>query len=488
MTSLSAMSKSTSSQSKLPISSYENLVEIQMMLHILTTKCRNPAYAPWHQASQTGFVRQPCQLEISDSDFRRLDSDRACMNNQKSSPIYILPPEILLEIADHLSPRDRLILQRVSSKFRNVLVPSGIAPEIEKNLMTAGETDQFKCLVRQENERKLQEDYEIASEMAPSDSELYLFGCSACRTTHDMTCFTDEELQKSPKVRVCRGAAGTYEVCCHMAFSGQCLLRALRIFKDADIYCHQRHFDEAYEQCLPGPGSYKSGPRLGFHGGHTITIDSWLPVMLNEAESLTSERLVSALCDLDADICPHLKSSDPRTFEEGALQEVCQRYPFEEVDERPLKGFYACRDFLDFPDSDLLRKGNRISWSQCHHPDCRTRYCLRQVSDSLSECSAVVLEVSRDLLHSPNHPNWLAQRKQATRIPPMDPVHAEDAESKKSSCSSRHNQCASTCVLTNVTKFLGYDFQERQSYSRDRDAQITKALLNLLRGTGGRLF
>lgn len=164
-----------------------------------------------------------------------LASDLAYTHNRTSSRFHNLPMEIILDITESLSPRDRLILQRVCSKFRRGLAPDGVAPDIKNGVLSGEQIYQVRFLLREDIERKLQDEFDRDCENATRDSSLYRFGCCACRTIHEMTYFTVEELQKSPKVQICKAAAASYHVCSHMVFSGQCLLRALRIIGDAEL-------------------------------------------------------------------------------------------------------------------------------------------------------------------------------------------------------------------------------------------------------------
>jgi hypothetical protein len=183
-------------------------------------------------------------------------------------------------------------MQRVCSKFRTGLAARGIAPETAR----AREVFQFIFFLRRDVQLRLQGDYDWWCGLESPNSALHQFGCSGCRTTHDIGKFSAKQLTLSPKLRICKGLEASLQLCDHHSFSGLCLLRGLREMKNAELFCQAEHCWDVHGQHSVANAGRRSGPHLGFHGGHTITIDQTIPILVVEkTEQVTHDPLSFAL-------------------------------------------------------------------------------------------------------------------------------------------------------------------------------------------------
>ncbi|KAF2462945.1 uncharacterized protein BDR25DRAFT_347511 [Lindgomyces ingoldianus] len=261
-----------------------------------------------------------------------LASESAYAHNCTRNLFHRLPMELILEIASYLSPVARLVMQRVCRKFRAGLAPHRIAPELRSGFLTMKQIFQFVFLLRQDVQVRLQDDYERECDLAPPNSSLHRSGCSGCRTTHQMKYFSSEELSLSPKIRICKGLAAPFRLCRHLSFSGQCLLRALRVMKNTDYICQLEHENDVHNKFMAGLGGRQSGPHIGFHGGHTITIDETIPILtIGNDKETTHDQLSTALRKKYAYICPHLSTASPELFGGSLVTAECPDYTFSQI-------------------------------------------------------------------------------------------------------------------------------------------------------------
>jgi hypothetical protein len=141
--------------------------------------------------------------QYNDRSFKiMMASEFTYAHNCTRNPFHNLPMELLLEIASYLLPVARLVMQRICRKFRAGLAPHRIAPELRSGFLTMEQIFQFVFYLSQDVQVRLQNDYERECDLAPPNSNLHRFGCSGCRTTHQMKYFSSEELSLSPKIRI----------------------------------------------------------------------------------------------------------------------------------------------------------------------------------------------------------------------------------------------------------------------------------------------
>jgi F-box domain len=339
----------------------------------------------------------------------------AQLHNYTNSHLHNLPTELILEIADWLSPVARLRIQRVCSRFRACLTLGGVAPGIKNNILTEFEISQFVFLLRRDRERKLQNDYNQKCDLALPESELFRLGCSDCRVTHEIQYFSQSQLSLPPKTRVCKGLEGYIKLCAHYSFRGRCLLRGLREMGTGELLCEFRFSDDCFSDekvRLWG----RERPCLGFHNGHTITIDRRIPVFSIASEtSATHEALSTALNRLDVHICPHLRSGDPELFDGKRMTAGPPSFatPTKDLPNMTYEDTLWCIE--DFP-GKTLRVGHWAVWSRCPNKHCSTCYCLRRICNGLQE-DLVIFEYSSDMVGGPTDPSWLAQVYQSRTRP-----------------------------------------------------------------------
>jgi len=328
----------------------------------------------------------------------RLSASR--VHNFTSSYFHNLPMELIIEVASYLDPVGCFVLQRVCSRFRSGIARYRRAVGLEREINIPGQFYQLTFLLRQGAQLRLQENYYQQCDLAMQS--VSHFGCSGCCTTHTMEHFSAQELDLSPKARICKGLAARFYICDHLSFSGHCLLRALRILKNAEFYCRMSHQLQQHWSGVERLGWGDVGPKIGFHRGNTITIDTSIPILfVEENESVTHDMLVDALHAKQVYICPHSNSRSPWLFAGKSMTADCPDC----ADPNSAESSRLRPCFWDLK-YRRLRRGECVVWSQCPHPHCLTRYCLRR-EPVMTHC--VYLEVSRDLLGSPTHPAWLAQ-------------------------------------------------------------------------------
>jgi hypothetical protein len=197
-------------------------------------------------------------------------------------------------------------------------------------------------------------------------------------------------------------------------------------------------------------GGRQSGPRVGFHGGHTITMDRNIPILvIGENEKANHDLLSAALRRRHAYICPHLNSASPELFGGRPMTAECPDYTISEIEQQKYKipcYFFLGREFRQ------LRQGECVTWSQCPIPDCFTRYCLRRVRIAYH---GIVLSVSRDLFGCPTHPAWQAQiDRGGGRATGEGTSQKSKTDTTMSKCSARFEKCKQECVLARYSSFM----------------------------------
>lgn len=338
-----------------------------------------------------------------------LASESTHAENCTHNFLHSLPMELIFEIASYLSPVARLVMERVCRKFRAGLTPHRIAPELRGGILTMKQIFLFVFLLRQDEEVRLQDEYERECKLAPPNSSIHRSGCSGCRTIHQIIYFSSEELSLSPKIRICKGLAAPFRLCRHLSFSGQCLLRALRVMGNADYFCELEHDKDFHNKYMVGLGGRHLGPQIRFHRGHTITSDETSPILnIRNDEKTTHNQLSTAFRKKCAYICPHLNSASPELFGGSPVTTECPDYTFSQI--RDLERKRPAPDcYQSYNVNHLLRLEECVIWSQCPQPNCITRYCLHRIRATYH---GIALAVSRDLTGDPIHTAWLAQMEQ----------------------------------------------------------------------------
>jgi hypothetical protein len=176
-------------------------------------------------------------------------------------------------------------------KFRTGLKQHGMTPHLEDaNEITIKEMFQFAFLLQHDLQQRLQDDYNKNCNLLTG------FGCSGCRTTHGKEHFSVRQLSLPANERICNGLEASFRLCHNLSFSGECLLRGLRQLQNAEIYCQVGHRNDVYGNFMDWFIHWASGPRVGFHGGHTITMDQAIPLLvLQKDENVTHDQLSTAL-------------------------------------------------------------------------------------------------------------------------------------------------------------------------------------------------
>jgi F-box domain len=200
------------------------------------------------------------------------------IENQKNSQLYRLPVELLKLIGEQLSPVSRLCMRRVCSRFRICLEHLG--PELRDDVLLCTEVLQFNLLLKQDARYNLQDQYNQRCDSASLNSQLYRRGCSGClkihRNSNDFSAKTlSAALTISPKTRVCIGLQGSIEICEHISFSTECLLRGLHDFNKLEIRCQMHRLVRGVDgnRCARLERDAAYGPRITYHDGLRITID-----------------------------------------------------------------------------------------------------------------------------------------------------------------------------------------------------------------------
>ncbi|KAF2668129.1 hypothetical protein BT63DRAFT_268711 [Microthyrium microscopicum] len=372
--------------------------------------------------------------------------------------------ELLLDIAEYLSPIHRAIMQRVCNKFREGLASSKISPEYEGytgslDIFVGRSKDiiQFSCLLRRDKHRKLQEEYTRMCDASPIESSLNRLGCSGCLTIHPKESFSSKQLAIRSQSRVCTGLEGSFQICQHFSFSGECVFRALREMKNAELFCQSHHPSNVGGKRLEFRAESRSYPRIGYHGGHTITVDRLISILiLGTKIEIPPTLLDSSIRGRCVDICPHLNTTSPELFNgKPVIALDCDPVRSREVprmryDQGILVPAPWEHRFVD------VRLGWYKPWFQCRHPDCYTRYCLREID------MRVVLVISRDIFGSPTHPGWKAQMEAELGFEGTLKTDSIDREArldvvlepKTPECAARFNKCKGECALARYQQLM----------------------------------
>ena len=238
-------------------------------------------------------IRLKDALGLKDAEMDRplLSFESAYLHNCTNSAFYRLPLELILEIAQYSSPTTRLIMQQICMKFRTGPKQHGMTPNPgNSNEITVQEMFQFAYLLRHDLQQSLQNDYNKNCNLLTG------FGCSGCRTTHEKEHFSARQLSLPANERICNGLEASFRLCHNLTFSGECLLRGLRQLQNAEIYCHVGHCHDVYGNYMACFGHCSSRSRVGFHEGHTITMDHVIPLLLlQKDEEVTHDQLSIAL-------------------------------------------------------------------------------------------------------------------------------------------------------------------------------------------------
>jgi hypothetical protein len=370
------------------------------------------------------------------------------MDNRKSSQLYKLPVELLVLIGEQLPAVSRLCMRRVCSKFRTCL--ECLAPELDGGVLRA-EMLEFTLFLKQDARRNLLDQYNRRCDSASQDSQLYQRGCSGCLKIHRNSNEFPEKadpmaLIMSPKTRICIGLAGSIDICEHISFSAECLLRGLRDFHQLQMHCqrHRRLPGVDGNRCASLERKAAYGPRIAYYDGARITIDRRFYLFsVPLGKNLTHRELFDALQIIDGAICPHLRTSSPYLFHGAELTAECS----DGITDNPMRGMLSnvfkrpCAGLAD----RFWEESQCISWSKCLNVECDTRFGLRRIyMDACYPIHHIVLEVRRSFLGDPTHPSWKAQTRSteprlggATRKPPL--CISRYSSCKGPVCAARHD-------------------------------------------------
>ena len=348
----------------------------------------------------------PAVLELGYNDMLPEATHLHGLQNNAISALHRLPVELIMEIAVHLPPDARLMMQRVCSRFRNILAPHGVAPELMDNAFTMKLLFQVVHLLRRGEQLRLQEAYERECDAALENSQIRRFSCSGCRETHDFSSFSSHQLKLSPKTRFCKYFEGVVPLCDHFSFSSQWLLRGLREMKRVEVFCEMEHLIDSHGRPFTKCSHKYGGPRIGFHKGRIVTIDRIFPFfMVAEDSNVAQTTLINALRRRDAYICPHLRSSSPELFGGRHIKIDFPNHPSVSSEDLILRLKSPCHSRGN---DQLIGEWGCVTWGECPHPDCITRYCVRRQYRH-PHSGWVGLEVCCDMMNDPSHPTWQAQ-------------------------------------------------------------------------------
>jgi hypothetical protein len=90
-------------------------------------------------------------------------------------------------------------------------------------------------------------------------------------------------------------------------------------------------------------GGRQSGPHIGYHGRHTITIDEAIPILkIGNDEETTHDQLSTALRNKCTYICPHLNTTSAELFGGSVVTAECPDYTFSQI--RDMERRHKARD------------------------------------------------------------------------------------------------------------------------------------------------
>lgn len=357
--------------------------------------------------------------------------------NQENSQLYRLPVELLELVGEQLPPVSRLCMRRACSKFRTCLERLG--PELRNDVLLRTEVLQFNLLLKQDARHHLQHQYNQRCDSADSNSQLYQRGCSGCLKIHRnsddfSTRALSAALTISPKTRVCVGLEGSIDLCEHISFSTECLIRGLRDFRNLAMHCQMHRLLRGTDgnRCCRLERDASYGPRIEYYDGTKVTIDRRFYLFsVPVGTKNTHQELFDALRVIDGAICPHLRTSSPHLFHGKELTAECTRGVYDD----PNVNWHV--NWLKRPCAMLTdsRPNERkcIFWSKCPNQECDTWFGLRRLYTDFYPIHHVILEVKRSFVGDPTHPSWKAQ------IRLME--HGVEVTPKTNKCISRYSSC-----------------------------------------------
>jgi hypothetical protein len=389
---------------------------------------RNPALAVWSWV-HTLAHKLAHKLGYEWPGFQR---QRA---NQKNSPLYKLPVELLVLIGEQLLPVSRLCLRRACIRFWIHLERLG--PELHDGVLVRTEVLQLSVLLNQDARNHLQDQYNRRCDLADLNTWLHRRGCSGCLKIHwNSDHFSTTALSAaltSPKTRVCVGLEGSIDICEHISFSAECLLAGISDFRNLVIFCqmHRLVQDVDGNRCSRLEWDAAYGPRVEYHDGMRITIERRFYLFSVPLETNpTHQELFDALQRINGVICPHLRTSSPHLFYRTELTTECSLGVQDSLD---LRARYAKMRrcgyipmYYDEPEKCMFR-------SKCPHQECDTWFGLRRIDTIQYPIHHVIFEVKRSFVGDPTHPSWKAQVVSRERDVASVP--------KPTGCTSRYGSC-----------------------------------------------
>jgi hypothetical protein len=283
-------------------------------------------------------------------------------------------------------PVSRLCMKRVCSRFRICLERLG--PELRDDVLLCTKVLQFNLLLKQDARYNLQDQYNQRCNSSSLNSQLYRRGCFGCLKIHrNSNDFCAKSLSAaltiSPKTCLCISLQGSIEICEHISFSTECLLRGLHDFNKLEIRCqiHRLVREVDGNRCAILERTAAYGLRITYHDVLRITIDRRFYLFSALAgTNHTRQGLFDALQTINSAICTHLRTSSPHLFYEELTAECSYG-----VGDDPNESLFfntlrqSCALLRDF----RFDGAKCIFWLKCLSPECDTCFGLRQLHSDL---------------------------------------------------------------------------------------------------------
>ncbi|KAH7386070.1 hypothetical protein BKA66DRAFT_461429 [Pyrenochaeta sp. MPI-SDFR-AT-0127] len=220
--------------------------------------------------------------------------------NNNSSLIYQLPPELILDVTDHLQTVDIFSLQLTCRRYTCLLQ--------SRSRYKVTSHDRALLWDRLERDRY----YRLAQAEACDVRNLHSILCSFCRDSHDKAQFQVSEVYKSPHIRKCMGSTGLLRICKHLALSFSEVQE--RLTKDTNIRCMHWPFSGCTTLFM---SQVKHKYRV-FH------IDDLFWNEFDSSMTLLRSTIQEILMKLAKPVCPHMRTDSP-AFQQAILDSTCSR-------------------------------------------------------------------------------------------------------------------------------------------------------------------
>jgi len=295
--------------------------------------------------------------------------------NAEFSPIYQLPPELLLMVVDLLPTADILSLLLSSRRFASLIRR---IRRVTKEKPTHDDKRELKKRLERDHYLKL-------ANAEPSDTGgLDELLCSFCLKPHTRYLFDSGEVAKSAHTRQCKGAARKFHACQHLSVTFKELKAHVNLWSPVgymictDFNCKLEPIVSGSSSTLDIRSMSECIPERIFPRHNTVYRDDVRTYLKEQAQP----------------VCPHMSTDD------DAFGQLIMEAPLG-GSSRPLN------EPLTSVFAEPYSRASMFVW--CRAPGCSTNVQICRSSELFGE--VVSASICRNLgkLEDPLDPAWLAQ-------------------------------------------------------------------------------